>query len=100
MLAAECAQRQEAVAAVVSVEESTALEPVLRVVGRVEVEHQLPARAPVRGDELLHELLLNRNRPLPLGSVLRPVKRPDDEGAEPSGLAPDSRHIEKYRHWP
>ncbi len=56
-------------------EEAPVLMAVHRVVGRVEVNHQLARRAPVRGDELLHQDLVNRHRPLPLGPALEPAQR-------------------------
>ena len=52
-------------------EEAPVLMAVHRVVGRVEVNHQLARRAPVRGDELLHQDLVNRYRPLPLEPAQR-----------------------------
>ena len=46
-----------------------------RVVGRVEVNHQLARRVPVRGNELLHQGLVNPHRPLPFGPLLEPAQR-------------------------
>ena len=75
LAAAKRIQRQKAVPVVVPVEEAPVLMAVHRVVGRVEVNHQLARRAPVRGDELLHQDLVNRHRPLPLGPALEPAQR-------------------------
>ena len=72
---AEYVQRQIAVPVVVAVEEATGLMTVHRVVGRVEVQHQFPGPVRERGDELLHQLLMNRDRPLALGALLEPAKR-------------------------
>ncbi len=71
LLAAEHVQRQKAVAVVVPVEEPPGLVTVHRVVGRVEVQHQFLGPVRERGDELLHQFLMNRNRPLPLGALLK-----------------------------
>ncbi len=46
-----------------------------RIIGRVEVEHQLPGRTCERGNELFDQLLMNRNRPLVLGVPLEPAPR-------------------------
>ena len=71
--AAKRVQRQEAVPVVISVEEAPGLMAVNGVVGRVEVNHQLARRATVRGDELLDQDLVNRDRPLRLGPALEPA---------------------------
>ena len=75
MLATEHVPRQKAVAVIVPVEETSGLMTVHRGIGRVEVEHQLLGWARERGDELLHQLLMNRNRPLPLGPALESTQR-------------------------
>ena len=75
LAAAKRIQRQETVPVVVPVKEPPRLMAVHRVVGRVEVNHQLARRAPVRGNELLHQDLVNRHRPLPLGPALEPAQR-------------------------
>ena len=41
-----------------------------RVIGRVEVQHQFLRGVRERGDELIRQLLMNRNPPLPLGPLL------------------------------
>ena len=46
-----------------------------RIVGRVEVQHQLPGRSRERGNELLHQLLMDRNRPLPFGPAVESAQR-------------------------
>ena len=46
-----------------------------RIVGRVEVQHQLLGHARERGNELFDQLLMNRNRPLVLGAPLEPTQR-------------------------
>ena len=46
-----------------------------RIIGRVEVEHQLPGRTRERGNELLDQLLMNHNRPLAPGASLEPTQR-------------------------
>ena len=71
LLAVEHVQRQKAVAVIVPVEESPRLVTVHRVIGCVEVQHQFLGRVRERADELLHPLLLNRNRPMPLGALLK-----------------------------
>ena len=75
LLTAEHVQRHETVAVIVPVEEGARLMTVHRIVGRVEVEHQLLGRARERGNELFDQLLMNRNRPLVLGAPLEPTQR-------------------------
>ena len=68
--AAEHIERQEAVAVVITVEEATLLMAMHRIVGRVDVQHDLFRRPRKGGDEALHQNLVNRPRPAPLGPVL------------------------------
>ena len=49
---------------------SPRLMTVHRVIGRVEVQYQLLRRVRERGDELLRQLLMNHNPPLPLSALL------------------------------
>ena len=75
LLAAEHVQRQVAVAVVVAVEEAALLLAVQRVVGGVEVQHQLFGRGLEAGDELLDQHLVQAPRGGPVGPLLQPAQR-------------------------
>ena len=84
MVAAEDVERQVAVAAIVAVEEPPLLVAVQRVVGGIEVEHDLLGRRGVRVEEQLDEQPLDRGRVMadlvvaggrPGRRVLEPVER-------------------------
>ena len=62
MPAAEDIQRQIAVAIIVAMEEAPFLVPMHRVVGSIEVEHDLLARRLVRLDEQVNEQVFDRCR--------------------------------------
>ena len=83
MVTAEDIERQVAVAAIVAVEEPALLRAVQRVVSRIQVEHDLLGRRPVRVEEQLDEQPLDRRavmadlvvaRGLPRRRVLEPVE--------------------------
>ena len=83
MVAAEDVERQVAVAAIVAVEEATFLGAVQRIVGGIQVEHDLLGRRRVRVEEQLDEQPLDRGRVvadlvvarrLPGRRVLEPVE--------------------------
>ena len=73
LLAAQHVQRKVAVAVVVPVKKSSRLVPVHRVVSGVEVQDQLLGWVRERGNELLEQFLVNRNRPLMLRALLEPA---------------------------
>ena len=83
LLAAEHVERQIAVAVVVAVEEPSLLPAVHRIIGGVEIEHQLLGRLRVRVEEEVHEQRLDRRAVVGdpavavgfRGTVLEPVER-------------------------
>ena len=75
LLAAKHVQRQVAVAVVVAVEEALLLLAVQRVVGGVEVQHQLLGRGLEAGDELLDQQTLQPHRAGSVGPTLQPAQR-------------------------
>ena len=70
MVAGEDVERQEAVVIVVAVEEAPLLMAVHRIVGGVDVEHDLLGRRLEGGDVGLHQNLVDAPGPGPLGPVL------------------------------
>jgi hypothetical protein len=73
MVPAEDVERQVTVVAVVAVEEAPLLVAVHRIVGRIQIEHQLGRRRRVRGQERRHEPL--RDRRAVIDDLLVPRRR-------------------------
>ena len=105
MPAAEHIERQVAVAVVVAVEEPPFLVAVQRVVGGVEIEHDLLRRLRVRVEEEVHEQRLDRRAVVGdpavavgfRGTVLEPVERAlagERRAAAVPRLEPAERHPE------
>ena len=70
VIAGEDIERQEAVVVVVAVKEAPFLVAVHRVVGGIEVEHDLRGRLIEGGDEDLHQDLMDQPGPPGFGPVL------------------------------
>src|SRR5256885_1713891 len=68
MLPAEDVQRQIAVRVVVAVEKPPLLRPMQRVIGRIQVQHDLPRCLAVRFQKQIHEQPLQRLRSVPISS--------------------------------
>jgi hypothetical protein len=88
LIAAEDIKRQEAVAIIIAVEEAPLLAAVNRVVGGIEVEHQLLRRRIEGSDEGLGHGDMRRPGP---GAVRRPLETAHRRGAGQARGAPASR---------
>jgi hypothetical protein len=75
LLSAKHVQRQIAVAVVAAVEEALLLLAVQRVVGGIEVQHELRRRGLEAGDELLDQQLVQPHRGGAIGPALQPAQR-------------------------
>ena len=75
VVAGEHIQRQEAIAVVIAVEKASLLTTVHRIVGGVDVQHNLFGRPLEGGDEGRGQNLVNRPRPTPFGPILEAAQR-------------------------